>query len=163
MNAVAKTHWKVLVNPDYMGAYSLPEGQDVTVTILSVGREMVKGEGGKKEECTVAQIKGNKPLILNRTNCKSIEKLYGSPYIEDWAGKQITLFATTTKVAGETVACLRIRPKVAERTKATLTDERLDKAIESIQTGQFTLEKLMARHELTEAQQAKLHEVFGNV
>ncbi|MFK5282533.1 hypothetical protein ACI3PL_23520, partial [Lacticaseibacillus paracasei] len=63
-----KTHWKKLVNPVYLGVYSLPNEQDdLTVTILSVAREQVIGEGGKKEECTVAQIKNNKPLILNRT------------------------------------------------------------------------------------------------
>lgn len=107
-----KTHWKKLVNPDYIGAYSLDDGKDLTVTVEKVVREMVTGDGGKKEECTVAYLKGQKPLILNRTNSKTITKLYNSPYIEDWAGKQITLYATTTRVAGETVECLRIRPQI---------------------------------------------------
>ncbi len=103
-----KTHWKKLVNPDYIGAYCIE--QDTTVKILSVAREIVKGEGGKSEECTVLRLGGHKPFICNRTNAKTITKLYGSPYIEDWVGKFITLFPTTTKVAGETVECLRIRP-----------------------------------------------------
>lgn len=107
-----KTHWKKLVNPDYIGAYSLDDGKDLTVTVEKVVREMVTGDGGKKEECTVAYLKGQKPLILNRTNSKTITKLYNSPYIEDWTGKQITLYATTTRVAGETVECLRIRPQI---------------------------------------------------
>lgn len=103
-----KTHWKKLVNPDYIGAYCIEA--DTTVKILSVAREIVKGEGGKSEECTVLRLEGQKPFICNRTNAKTITKLYGSPYIEDWVGKLITLFPTTTKVAGETVECLRIRP-----------------------------------------------------
>jgi hypothetical protein len=105
-----KTHWKRLINPDYIGAYMVQE--DTTVKIESVTRQLVKGEGGKSEECTVANLQGTKPFILNRTNSKMITKLYGSPYIEDWVGKLITLYPTTTKVAGETVECLRIRPSV---------------------------------------------------
>lgn len=108
-----KTHWKKLVNPDYIGAYALG-GLDLTVEIEKVQREMVTGDAGKKEECTVAYLKGQKPFILNRTNQKTITKLYSTPYIEDWVGKKITLFPTTTRVAGEITECLRIRPIVPQ-------------------------------------------------
>jgi hypothetical protein len=108
-----KTHWKSLVNVNYLGAYSLMDGsepKDLNVKIAKVLREKVKGEGGKEEECTVAYIENNKPLIINRTNAKTITKLVGSPFIEDWVGKTVTIFVSKTKVAGETVDCLRIRP-----------------------------------------------------
>ena len=82
---MAQTHWKKLINPDYIGAYALDPGKDLTVQISQVRREMVTGADGKKEECTVAYLKDQKPMILNVTNCKTIEKLYG-PYIEDWNG-----------------------------------------------------------------------------
>jgi hypothetical protein len=153
-----KTHWKVLQNPDYIGAYWLPPGEDVTVSIDYVVREVITGTGGKKEECTVAHLQGVKPFILNATNCKTIAKLYGN-YIEDWAGKQITLFATTTKMGGETVECLRIRPKVAvARTIPPITDARLDKALESIASGQFTVQQLREKFQLTPEQDAKVSE-----
>jgi hypothetical protein len=106
-----KTHWKRLVNLDYIGAYSL-DGQDLIVEIERVTVQRVRGEGGKEEDCTVAILKGQKPFIINRTNAKTITKIYGTPYIEEWAGKKITLYPTTTKVAGEIVECLRIRPLV---------------------------------------------------
>ena len=120
-----KTHWKVLVNPDYIGAYAL-NGKDLTVTIEKVIREMVTGDGGKKDECTVAYLKGHKPLILNRTNSKTITKIYNSPYIEDWAGKKITLYPSTTRVAGDTVECLRIRQT------APKSSEYLEKAVAAV-------------------------------
>ena len=112
------THWKRLCNMDYLGAYSLDAGKDKILTIKTVGREMVTGNNGKKEECIVAHfIENEKPMILNRTNCKTISKLHGSPEVEDWASKKIQIYATTTKVAGETVECLRIRDyvKAAEK------------------------------------------------
>jgi hypothetical protein len=152
-----KTHWKQLINPDYLGAYALPDGEDMTVTIDYVQNEVVTGSGGKKEECTVAHLVGQKPLILNVTNSKSIHKLYG-PYIEDWRGKQITLYASTTKLAGEMVECLRIRPKVAEKMKQNISDKRLEAAIESIRKGDYTLEKLQDNFFLTPAQEAKVAE-----
>lgn len=155
----SKTHWKQLINPDYIGAYALPDGDDMTVTIDYVQNEVVTGSGGKKEECTVAHLVGQKPLILNVTNSKSIHKLYG-PYIEDWRGKQVTLYASTTKLAGELVECLRIRPSVAEKTKANISDKRLEAAIEKIQKGEYTLEKLQSNFFLTPAQEIKVSEVL---
>ena len=50
-----------------------------------------------------------KPMILNKTNCERIEKLYGTPYIEDWAGKRVIVMRTKTDFAGEKVDCLRIK------------------------------------------------------
>ena len=46
---MSKTHWKLLVNPNYIGAYALPDGNDITVTIEHVGREIVTSTGGKKK------------------------------------------------------------------------------------------------------------------
>lgn len=151
-----KTHWKRLMNPDYIGAYWLPPGEDVTVVIDYVQREMITGTGGKKEECSVAHLRGGiKPFILNVTNSKSIAKLYGD-FVEDWAGKQITLYADKTRIGGETVDCLRIRPRVAERKRPPITDQRLDAAITQIIAGSYTTQKLFANFDVTEDQRAVL-------
>jgi hypothetical protein len=151
-----KTHWKKLINPDYIGAYALQPGQDMTVTIASVSRQVVVSTGGKKEECTVAKLVGHKPLILNVTNSKSISKLYG-PFIEDWAGKKITLYASTAKLAGEMVECLRIRPNMPDepQQRRALNDDRLNSAILAIKSGTYTCEQLSA-YELTLEQKAKV-------
>jgi len=157
MMSETKTHWKQLVNPDYIGAYALPNGEDLTVTIESVAREVVTMAGGKKEECTVVRLVKNKPFILNATNSKSIHRLYGA-YIEDWAGKRITLYASTTKFGGELVECLRIRPEVAKPKKQAITDERLLKAIASIQDGAYTIEQLYENFSLTDEQKKTVTE-----
>lgn len=108
-----KTHWKRLVNTDYLGVYALPDGEDMVLTIKSVAVEMITGENGKKENCPVAHWEEEtKPMILNRTNMKMITKLYKSPYTEDWAGKRVQVGQDVTKLKGETVECLRIRPFV---------------------------------------------------
>lgn len=153
---MAKTHWKILQNSEYIGAYWLPEGADMTVTIDYVVREIITGTGGKKEECTVAHLKnGIKPFILNATNSKTIAKLYGN-FIEDWAGKPITLFASTARLAGDTVECLRIRPVVAKRTITSITADRFKKALDSIKAGTYTAAELSAKFVLTVEQIAAL-------
>lgn len=152
-----RTHWKQLVDPRYMGAYALPNGNDLTVTIERVQLETVTMMGGKKEDHSIMYIKGQKPMILNATNSKSIHKLYG-PYIEDWVGKQITLYASTTKLGNEMVECLRIRPNIPARERARISDERLSKALEQIKAGTYTVEKLRAGFALTKDQQAKLYD-----
>lgn len=108
-----QTHWKKLQNPDYLGAYSLEPGKDMVLTIASVRQEKVTGADGKKEECMVARFReAAKPMILNVTNCKTIEKLYKTPYIEEWAGRKIQLYAEKVKAFGDVVDALRIRPYV---------------------------------------------------
>ena len=109
------THWKKLTNPDYLGAYALEDGQDITLTIRSVGEEVVTGTDGKKENCVVAHfVEKVKPMILNATNMKMLTKLYKSPYIEDWVGKKFIVGATKIKAFGEIVEALRIRDKLPQ-------------------------------------------------
>lgn len=117
------THWKRLINPDYIGAYSL-DGKDRILTIGSIAIEAVVGPNGKKEDCPVCRFREpEKPMILNRTNMKMIEKIYKTPIIEEWVGKQIQIYPTTTKFGGEIVECLRIRPFVPKQDATPPCDE----------------------------------------
>lgn len=122
---MSKTHWKQLVNMDYIGAYALPDGNDLTLTIKEVVRELVTGNSGRKEQCMVMyfQEPQYKPMILNRTNAKTISSLFGSNYVEDWAGKRITLYGSTTRFGPDTVECLRIRPYAPPVAKQTVTEQ----------------------------------------
>lgn len=109
----SKTHWKKLHNPDYLGAYSLDNGRggydSIVATIKSVRVEKVTGTDGKKEDCTVMRFRENlKPMILNATNSKTLEKLFHTPYIEDWPGRKIKIGVETIKAFGEVVDALRI-------------------------------------------------------
>lgn len=106
-----KTHWKKLTNPNYLGAYAFDEGKDMILTVASVGNELVTGDGGRKEECTVCHFVENvKPLILNKTNMKSIQKVLGTPYIEEWAGHKIQIYVDPkVKFGKEITGGLRVR------------------------------------------------------
>ena len=105
------THWKTQFNYDYLGAYSLPDGKDIILTIRETKKEQVVGASGKKEECFVAYFFENvKPMILNRTNCKTLTKIFKNPNFESWINKQIQIGAVLVDAFGEKVDSLRIRP-----------------------------------------------------
>lgn len=145
-----KTHWKKLHNPDYLGAYSIDNGTMV-VTIKSVGKEQVPGADGKKEEAIVAKLEGQKPMILNATNCKTIAGLYGN-YIEDWQGKKITLFIANVKAFGTTVEALRVEAKIpkAGLPELTPTHANWEKAKASVKNG-YTVERIREKYTISEA------------
>lgn len=147
-----KTHWKKLYNPDYLGAYSLMQGDKPTemdVTISKVILEKVAGADGKKEDCTVCQLVGQKPMVLNATNQKLMEKIFGSPYIEDWAGKKMTLCVKRIRAFGETVDALRVKDSLPKQNGTTATKEELTPthpkwhgAKEAIASESTTIEKI---------------------
>ena len=112
-----KTHWKKLTNPNYLGSYAFQPGEEKTVTIKEVKREIVQNQNGK-EECTVAYfVEDVKPLILNKTNCDTITRVWGTPYIEDWNDKKITLKVKKVSAFGEMVDAVRVsKERPAEET-----------------------------------------------
>lgn len=109
---MGKIHWKLLQNPDFLGAYALEPGEDLIVTIDNSQKEQFTGTGGKKDEGLVIHFseKDIKPMICNATNAKTITKIVGSPYIEDWSGSKIQLYSAEVSAFGETVDALRVRP-----------------------------------------------------
>ena len=111
-----------MTNPNYMGDYSIPEGRDLVATIDYVQKEKVTGVGGKTEEEVVAHFSdGNKPLILNKTNMKTIQKIYKTPYIEDWKGRKIQIYYDrAVKFGRDTVGGLRIRPVIPTQQSVSL-------------------------------------------
>lgn len=106
------THWKKLNNPDYLGAYAFERGEEKIATIKNVTRETVTGAEGKKSEETVIHFtQPLKPLILNSTNAKIIERVLKTPYIEEWTGHNIVLVVREVKAFGETVDAVRVKPE----------------------------------------------------
>lgn len=104
-----KTHWKNNFDYQYLGGYSI-EGEDLTLTIKKVVTEKVKGTSGRDEDCMVIYFEEeSKGMICNKTNAKTITKVHGTPYIEEWTGKRIVLGTEKVSAFGETTDALRVR------------------------------------------------------
>ena len=67
------------------------------------------GKDGSREVKPVCKFKGKtKKFVLNKTNSRLLENLYGSR-LEDWADKKITLVPGTTDFPKPGTACIRMQ------------------------------------------------------
>ena len=139
------THWKQLTNPDYIGAYSLQPNEERTVEIVRVERQQVTGADGKKEECTVAILKDEKPFILNSTNCKTLTKLYGTPYIQDWIGKSVIIHSEKVKAFDDVVDALRIKLTKPPLPELTPAHRSWSEAVKAVKSDPKNIDKITAR------------------
>lgn len=110
-----KTHWKKVVSdPNYIGEADFQEGEEKVVTIAKVAaKETIMTAEGKSQKAVVHFAEaGIKPMILNVAKSKSIAKVAGSPYFEDWPGVKIQLYIDNrVKAFGEIVSAVRVRDK----------------------------------------------------
>lgn len=108
------TDYRSMYDRDYIGHFDLPGGKDLTLTIKNVVGGELTAMGGRKSKKPIVHFKqAVKPLICNKTNAKTIAAMYGNA-VEQWKGKAVTLFVSTTRdpSGGGEVECIRIRPKV---------------------------------------------------
>lgn len=109
-----KTHWKKVVSdPNYIGEADFQEGEEkiLTVSHVNASETVTTAEGKSKKAVLHWKEKGNKPMILNVARSKSIEKVAGSPYFEEWVGVQLQLYIEHgIKAFGEVVSAVRVRP-----------------------------------------------------
>lgn len=149
------THWRQLHNPDYLGAYSLPDGKDLILTIKEVKKEPVTSEGGRTEELSVCYFEEDvKPAILNVTNSRTIQKIYDTPFIEEWKGKKVQFYVDHTKFQGEEVECLRIRPISPAKPKLTPDSKKWNDAVKFIKGG-GKIEQITNKYDVDEKELLK--------
>lgn len=100
--------YRTMYDSQFLHEYDLTK-DEVTVEIASVEVGELVSQGGRKSKKPLVKFKGaDKGLALNKTNGKAIAALYGTD-TNDWTGKKVTLFRSTTEMAGETVRCIRIK------------------------------------------------------
>lgn len=111
-----KSDYRKFFDKEMLGAWDLPE-RDVVVTIASAGGGELTGVGGRKTKKPIITFVGKeKKMAINATNGKAIAGMYGN-FVQDWVGKRVTLYKTTTQMGGETMDCIRIRPQVPAEPK----------------------------------------------
>jgi hypothetical protein len=150
-------HWKKQFNYDYLGSYSLDGKKEAIVTISKLDTDKVTGQQGRKEDCFVVYFNEfDKPMILNRTNAKAIEKVAGSGLVENWVGTQVTLYVEQgVKAFGEVVDALRIRDKKPTRQK--MTKEIETSMLDAIKSGKGPqVEQALIKYDMSSATQERI-------
>ena len=80
---------------------------EIQCTIADVRAEDVSGDGTNRKPVLYFEKK-EKGLVLNKTNSTVIASSYGDD-TDDWRGKPIVLYPTTTQFQGNLVRCTRVR------------------------------------------------------
>lgn len=101
--------YRKFMDKNYLGAWDVPEGEDLILTIDHAAKDEVKNERGSENKLTIHFVEDYKPMILNATNSKAISEAYGSSKVEDWAGKRIAIYTIKVTAFGGTTDALRIR------------------------------------------------------
>lgn len=154
-----KTHWKTLKNPNFIGAYTLIEMgvQELEVTIQSFRRERVPNERGELVEASLLYIEGRKPLWLNTVNQQTISRVLGTPFVQDWVGKKITLFVDKVKfehasglasIEDMFVEAIRVREYSTKDQAELLTQDhpKFLRIKQGIAMGSVTLEQVKSKY-----------------
>lgn len=130
-----KVHWRKLRNPDYLGAFDFQPNEERVVTVREVATGTVKNAEGDST-CTIIHfMEPYKPMILNSTNGKMLEKLFETPYIEDWRGRSFKLIVKKIKAFGELVDALKVK------------NERVAKVLPVLQIGTKTFAACKDRYD----------------
>jgi len=79
--------------------------------------------GDTKENKWVLAFRGkDKGLVLNVTNTNMIAHYHGKE-TDDWTGKEIVIYPTTTSYAGKVVDCIRVKAEEPEPALETAPDD----------------------------------------
>ena len=106
-------------------------GKPAVVKISRVSYETLKSPEGKEQNKTILAFAGAAKLLpLNMTNWDAVANVAGDD-TDDWVGKKIELYPTTTQMGNKIVECVRIRkPSAPKEPKLpTVADDDLNDAI----------------------------------
>lgn len=152
-----KTHYRKVFKSDHLGSADLEEMLEekkrLIFTVEKVTQEYQTKVAGKKIDANIAYLKGAKPLVLNATNSKTMAKMMGSKFVEDWAGAVIELYIDpNVKMKGEMVGGVRIKPDKATNEKPKLTPDNKNwpKAMTAVQMEGSTIETIRKNWDITD-------------
>lgn len=108
-----------MIESKYLKQSDVPE--DVIVTVAKIGKVNIAKEGDPAEEKWACKFREfQKPMLLNSTNIKLLEKACGSDDTDDWIGKEVILYVDeNVSFGGQVVGGLRIRKQRQEPAKKT--------------------------------------------
>lgn len=159
------SHWRTMFQDEkYLGSYSLEKDgkyQPVIVTIENIYTGDFMSQGGKENRPFAKLKEFDKPMVLNRTNFKRLEKFFGSFTPKDYIGKQIVLGVETVASPEGMVPALRFstRPLPVQQ-KPALPEAAMQKAIEQVKAkGKDAIAKIEEKYALTPEQRETLNNI----
>ena len=103
--------WEKILDPNFINAELIgPVGSERVVTIRDIDfRETYNQKTRAKEQKQSLILDECKPMVLNKTNTKTLIRLFGSNKPADCIGEKIVLYVVDVKVGGEPTTGIRIK------------------------------------------------------
>lgn len=159
------SHWrKQFADEKTIGAHDLEvDGVfgEMIVTITRFFQGELVGSMGKEQKVMAQLAEFPKPMIVNRTNFKRLEKLFDSFEMNDYLNKPVKLMVENVKSPEGIVPALRFssRPVEVQKQLPTVTPEALEKLKTMIKEGKTTADKIKTQRTLTAEQETELYGV----
>jgi hypothetical protein len=165
-------HWRQNFKDSdkYLGAVDLWNDQKkgynaVVVTIEKFFVDEMVGQMGKERKVFAKLKEFQKPMVVNVTNFKRLQKLFDSVEQDLYIGKTVQLGVEKVSSPEGKVDALRFSsraPQVAQKTKKEFPDDALPKAIASLEKGSMTMDEILSKYELTFEQHKALEDAVKN-
>lgn len=109
--------WEKILDPNFINADLIgPAGSERTVTIKDIDfKEAYDNKTNTKAMKQSLFLEECKPMILNKTNRKTLIKLFGAEDPRACVGKKIVLYVIDTKVGGKATTGIRIKEYTEEK------------------------------------------------
>ena len=103
--------WEKILDPNFINAELIgPVGSERIVTIRDIDfRETFNQKTQAKEKKQSLILDECKPMVLNKTNTKTLIRLFGSDSPEQCIGKKVVLYTVNVKVGKEQTTGIRIK------------------------------------------------------
>ncbi|HUH49356.1 MAG TPA: hypothetical protein VLZ56_05810 [Mycoplana sp.] len=156
-----QTHYRKVFDSPYLSSADIVE--PVTLTIARVTQEADKTKKSKDvfntayfREREIRPGEKLKPMILNATNSKTMDKLAGTPFIEEWGDTRVTVYVEKgIKFGRDTVDGLRIMKAAQRRSLTPAQASAWDNAKAAFKRD-GNLDKVLERVDMTDAHIAQL-------
>lgn len=161
------SHWRqMFADEKYLGSYSLEKDgkyQPVVVTIEKIFVGEFTSQAGKESRPFAKFAEFQKPMVLNRTNFKRLEKFFGSFDIGDYVGKQIVLGVETVASPEGPTPALRFSTRPLPQQSAPqmpmLSEKEFEDAKVKLKDGKTTIEKIKKARTLSKEQEDELNSI----
>jgi hypothetical protein len=120
-----KTHYRKAFDSPYLSSADIVEPTALTISQVRLETDRTKKTKDSFNtayfvEKEIRKGEALKPMILNATNSKTMKKITGTPFIDDWKNIQVTVYVDhNVRFGKETLDGLRISPDVKKRSELT--------------------------------------------
>lgn len=157
-------HWKKNFDYNFLGSHDLYDEtkgdySQYTFTVDKAGVTTATDQSGNKSEVLAVWFEQcDKPMILNKTNCKNIELATKQHDTTKWKGQNLIIYVQqNVKAFGTTTDALRIKPYLGKLELPALPEDKIQLAAQRYKQGKIAA--VQKKFRVSEAQMNRIIEL----